>query len=244
MIFVPTCIKQNSGFGDLLEAFIPGNSSVPTEQRGCITTAYCGSPDPSSCTDQRASAKAVIQDSMFTCNTRFAYDAAARQGLPVYLMDYAFYQNKDAAIHATDLLPMFWNYNTSVPVVAGKIHQFLPNQNLTAIEAYLTQMSSYVRSKYQRYFVNYAINGVPSNTQNPEPWPTPSLGSGGVLGNVMQVTAGPIKYFHSNYSDPLNTETTCQFWSTIASDVVNGVVPSNCPPLFSPAAEWHDSGEL
>jgi carboxylesterase type B len=241
-LFVPTYMTKTSGFNRLLTSSFPGNTSVREQQLACITTAYCGS---GSCADQKASAKAMIQDVMFTCNTRFVYDAVARQGLPVYLMDYAFFEKEGAAVHATDLLPTFWNSNTDTFVVAARIHDLLPNIPVSVINnTYLKVLKNQVRSPYQRYLVNYAVNGVPSNNNNPVKWKAPSVTGGGMLANVMKVTGLPFNYFQNGYQDPTNPKTTCQFWATMANDLVQGLVPSSCPHLYPSTKEMYDFDEL
>lgn len=229
-LFVPTYVTKTSGFAQLLSSSFPGNTSDREQQLACITKAYCGST--SSCANQQASAKAMIQDAMFTCNTRFTFYAASGQGLPVWLMDYAFFANYGVAVHATDLLAAFWNSKTDVSAVAKQLQKMLPSHpNEFLIKRYLNYLKNNVRSPYQRYLVSYAVNGSPNTGKNKVIWNAPSVTDTGLLDNVMRVR-GPYTYFDPSYQDATNPKINCDFWSAMAKHFMQGTVPSDCPSLF------------
>ncbi|KAK4466562.1 Alpha/Beta hydrolase protein [Cladorrhinum samala] len=228
--FVPKWVTSDSAFDQLLESFLPGNSSAATSQRACISKQYSAFPDA------QKKAKNVIQDSMFVCNVRYAYDAAARQSLPVWLMDYAFYgdylKRYDFAFHATDLVPTFWSrYAKEAAFVkaicnaaTGALKPMCPG----VIKAGYLSFISKMRLRYQKYFVAFIKVGDPNKSGNSHTWKTPTEDhSSGKLGGVLQVSAGPFNFF-SDEEDQLTKKTTCQFWSCMAGAVTNGRSGEEC----------------
>ncbi|KAK3393507.1 Alpha/Beta hydrolase protein [Podospora didyma] len=127
-IFVPKFATNKDGFSRLLESFLPGESSARQQQRQCITQHYC----PGTCkSGQIKSAELTMQDSMFTCNVRYSFDAVRAQkpsATPIYIMGYALCAKVDGffnplltislALHGSDLIPTFWN--TGVNTTAMK----------------------------------------------------------------------------------------------------------------------------
>lgn len=226
--FVPKWVTSTTAFDQLLESFLPGNSSVRTSQRACISKQY------SAFTDPHEKAKNVIQDSMFVCNVRYAYDAAARQSLPIWLMDYAFFGNYlgkyDFALHATDLIPTFWSRYANKANFAAAICNLVPEkwqtECLGLIKAGYLNIIDSIRLRYQKYFVAFIVSGDPNKSGNPQKWPRPTDQSG-TLDGVLQVSAGPFNFF-STEKDQLTRKATCQFWSCMADAVVNGKSGEEC----------------
>lgn len=76
--------------------------------------AHYPAQDPPYYGDQRGRIADVIRDSSFTCNTRLLYDEYSSIGASTYILQCAFLyyfleQHYNDAIHASDLLPLFWN---------------------------------------------------------------------------------------------------------------------------------------
>ena len=196
----------------------------------------------------------MTRDALFTCNPRWLYNAAQTKGnMPVYLMEYAFYTfhlivaNFTAAIHASDLLPTFWNSGLNSTEIADnfiypKVKCMQPLVTKFMVENFTAAVAS-MSQDYQKYLVGHAINGNP-NLGNPgATWNLPSV-SGPELTDLLHVTTGTPE-FQDNYTDPLSLECICDFWAQMATDVTTGAAvdpsasicsASSCPTSNAAAA--------
>jgi hypothetical protein len=219
-------VSNTNGFYLLLSYFLPGNQEGTQAVRSCIQQRYLTNPN-----DQKTAAIAMIQDSQFTCNPRWTLDAMHAKSKPVYLMDYAFWASKGAAVHASDLFPTFWSSTANVTTVATALALQL-GKSETIIAALLSQVKR-MYTYYQSYFVNFAINGDPNKGGSiPATWNLPSPQP--TLSSVMQVSGNllsPAQGFDNSYTDDEDTESTCGFWNEMASAVVESRAPTiSCTP--------------
>ncbi|KAK4159311.1 Alpha/Beta hydrolase protein [Cladorrhinum sp. PSN259] len=229
--FIPKYVTDWAGFDKLLKSFLPGDSKPRNDQRACISERY------KSFWNQKKRAKNVIQDSMFVCNVRFTYDAAVRQKLPVWLMDYGVFQDLDFALHATDLVPTFWHENasqdafsTAICDAAGK-SKFERAECKKLLKKHYWPVLTAIRLRYQKYFVGFIVGGDPNESGNEVKWLNPTEGSGGTLNQVMQVTGKKEEKDTQNFNlvqDSLTREATCKFWSCMASAVASGGSGQEC----------------
>ena len=163
----------------------------------------------------------VIRDAMFTCNTRLLYDAyQVDSAVPTYMMQFSLFQLYNMAVHATDLLPTFWNsqvaYTKSLHAcfnvgwaeagtIAGNLATFSP--------------------PYQSYFASHAVTGDPNTNAIDEAkahtWQTASVDNGSLI-NVVDArnTAGffPTPNF-TDITDSTNSAASCDFWKGIAAAI-------------------------
>lgn len=222
--FVPSYVKENTGFDQLLHNFIPGDAPTQVSQRACVTARYC----PNDKCNQLLGSRYMIQDSMFVCNVRFIFDATQNQSpkTPIWLMDYAFYG--DRARHATDLVPTFWNYNVNITafedMMCGHL-QLGEDACKELIKLGYFDNLRLMRLRYQKYLVAAAIYGDPEKSGNTRPWPPPVPGPS--LSKVLKVQGVPEDFFVLE-TDQLTTAPTCGFWNCIAQALANNQPPTNC----------------
>ncbi len=175
----------------------------------------------------------MIQDSMFTCNVRYMYDAAQHRNpaLPLYVLDYAFFGNYfgfDLAVHATDLLPTFWTNNNTVANAADVASIICKTVNIPLCDRFMNKpylpAVEAIRQAYQKYLMAFALLGDPNKSGQSPPWPV--AGNGGTnLSDVLIVRKKPQ---FSVGLDTIATEPICKFWSCMASAVVNDDSGSEC----------------
>jgi len=238
--FIPSYAHSTDGFSQMLDAFLQvGNSTTRQAQKTCITTRYqnAGGGDP------KKMAKAVIQDSMFVCNARFLYNAATNSGTttPIWLMWYAFFANFkvplkgtfDFAVHASDLLPTFWNSEFDPSSFSNMICDLaLPNWPKVcrdAVDLFFIALKA-MRPTYQKYFASFILNSDPNpKSSGAPPWPHP-VNTNGVLSQVQKIT-GKGQYA-APQTDPFLDDAACGFWACMADAVVNNEIPQcNCQPM-------------
>jgi hypothetical protein len=164
-------------------------------------------------------AHAVIQDSSFTCNTRFIFDAyyGTNPRTPAYMMHYGVGESKGYAVHAADLMPTYWNKDISSKTLFNFIKETM-RPNITKGEADLAYVAFSVLSPtYQSYLASFAAVGHPSASGAKWSPATPN-DDGDQLKNVMDVVWGKIfPEFHPNFVDPQNSKNICSFWGNMSS---------------------------
>ena len=155
----------------------------------------------------------VIRDAVFTCNTRLLYDAyQSKAGVPTYMMQYSLFQLEKKAVHASDLLPTFWNSEVdcakSLPACFG-----VSDRDAKMIAGTLNTLAP----PYQSYFASHAMTGDPNlnatGLAKSAKWKVASV-VGGSLTNVLEAR-GLDSFFH-NITDGTNTASSCDCWKNIA----------------------------
>jgi hypothetical protein len=249
-LFLPSYVTNTSGFDQLLSSFFTVNSPSQTAVRACIKQRYLPNPNG----NQRTAASGVIRDSMFTCNVRYLYDALQRSQRNVWTMSYQFLSSQNAALHASDLVPTFWNDYTNVTAFAERLLCLCQSGGssscpyLWEIELALDAISDEIRKPYQKYLMSYATTGQPNWSNSPGNWIVPSP-VGDNLANVMGVgfSAVPSWAFYNTTDDQVQ-RSTCNFWRTMAGAVTSGTVPSctsrELEPLFVQDGNLHGKVEL
>ena len=209
--FIPKCVTSNDTFNEFLAIFLPGKNLEHVRQE--ITQQYDCEKDFGG--DYRACIAEVIRDASFTCNTRDLFNAYPDKS---HMMRYGFPISKKA-YHASDLLALF--SNTHAEVVQ------LLNSTLYADELINTNVST----AFQTYFASFALSGDPNSLPLPPvtyghapEWPVAD-GTGDNLTNVLQVKAW-IPFLHPkpftlDTPDDQNSNTTCNFWTNIAKEILS-----------------------
>ncbi|KAL8719749.1 MAG: hypothetical protein Q9181_008026, partial [Wetmoreana brouardii] len=100
-LFVPTNVQTDAEFTTYATAVF-GSSPVIAKIEGRYPPIM--SPKPSNYTTERARLKSVMQEAAFVCNIRYLSDAYSGKN---YNLQYSV----TPALHATDLLPTFYNLN-------------------------------------------------------------------------------------------------------------------------------------
>ena len=218
--FIPPPIKNDpcnaSRFDDFLSSFIPQSGLAYLRQN--VSNEYPSQNyKDSQCPqgDQEARVANVIRDAVFTCNTRLLYDAyQGNSNIPTYMMQYSLFHMENQAVHASDLLPTFWNsevdYANSLPACFGI-------GKLAAIAIALTLKA--FAPPYQSYFASHAVTGDPNTNAigkaKAHTWQVASVDAQGNLTEV--VDAVGIGALFNDITDGTNSASTCGFWKGIAA---------------------------
>ena len=146
--------------------------------------------------------KDYINDSGFTCNVRYLSDAYAGK---TYNLQYSV----TPALHATDLLPTFYNLNLDLTIFGADI----------AIPL-IAGFGPYAQA-YQSYLTSHARTGDPNtykktfNIPSAITWPRPTDDGGDLLSGVLD--AGDLGF--QTISDGQTGRNRCYFWRGIADRV-------------------------
>ena len=218
--FVPDYIRaaNSSDFSYFLESMIPEKSLQPV--RDAVETRYTLSKYP----DQRLRAMDVIRDSTFTCNTRQLFNAYTNVTTgSLYMMQYNLLGWWNLDVHASDLLPLFWNSDINMTFWLQTC------ANLTAWEDGLIQYAvANISAAYQERLLRHAVSGNPNGPSTPwwsvwtqaltRSWLNPD----GVLRNVMEVGGDDVLsgiLFSSWTVYNINSKTACDFWDQVALNI-------------------------
>lgn len=214
--FIPERVDSEASFNEFLETFLPGTALAP--ERDAIRERYdCKQPPFNG--DYKDCIRVVIQDAIFTCNTRNLFDAYPSSS---HMISYA-YPWRAYAYHAADLVPLFMNSAEEAKELLIKLQ--LPEFLASVYSAMLNQT---VAPVYQNYLASFAATGDPNANVgglDPPPgvasWPTAD-GSADALSGVLQVRAAAGQEPYLLISDDQNTRDTCAFWTGIAKNIVSG----------------------
>ncbi|GAP84403.1 putative carboxylesterase family protein [Rosellinia necatrix] len=211
--FFPEYVTTSDSFAAFLAVVLPGSELAP--QRAKITKQYdCEGRFGG---DFRACIATVVRDFAFTCNTRdlfYAYPEVT------YMMRYGF-PWPSLSYHASDLIALFSNSFDEVK----NLLENLVDEDLADLYASFLVKSGIMKA-YQTYFASFALSGDDPNSL-PQPdeiarpdWPVAD-GSGDLLTNVLAVQYRIIGNPFSLGTDDQNTESICEFWTTLASEIVS-----------------------
>jgi carboxylesterase type B len=167
--------------------------------------------------DPRKRVGALIRDSTFTCNTRQLYDAYKGRSVGVYMMQYDLLESIGQAVHASDLVPTFWNSEMNTTKL---FYDFLKLPKWKAEMAAAFFDTSEFPQRYQSYFTSHAITGNPNTYRRSGTvaWQNAS-DNGNEIVNAMQTALLP--FFNGKSKDTINTKKTCDFWKNIAYAMSN-----------------------
>ena len=198
-LFVPASVLTDEMFTELLNYQWP-----PYAQRGGVTRAIEARYPPvmapgANYTTERARLKAYIGESSFQCNARHISDAYKGK---TYNMQYSV----TPGLHATDLLPTFYNLNL--------------NLNALGMDVPIPLVPGFggLATAYQSYLVSHARTANPNtykktiNIPSAITWPKPGHG-GDALSGVLDVNDLGFKLL----TDEQTTEGRCGFWRDVAA---------------------------
>src|SRR5436190_17192338 len=136
------------------------------------------------------------------------------------MLQYDFLASLNIALHATDLLPTFWN----IEMDTAKMFEDLLGLNrfLAKAIALVFDVSGYAPG-YQSYFVSHAVSGDPNSARrwNTVPW-YPASDNGQDVTNVMETQFSAFfNFFNGRTVDHINTHAACDFWIDVAFRITN-----------------------
>ena len=224
--FIPLPIRKNKqseeAFDNFLKEVFTGSTYSGVREK--IKKRY-PSPGRKSYKDQVARAAAVITDSSFTCNTRFIIDSYLSANTKVYAMDYQIFSSKDAATHASDLLPLFNNPKVSYGPLLKCVGKLYSWEEWAAVKV----VQEYTAPSFQRLFLDHAIWGNPNqNLGLNYKWHTAykkecaAKSNDTCVWNVMKPQASilAVDVFKDNKgADKQTASDICEFWSGIAQEI-------------------------
>ncbi|KHN96046.1 carboxylesterase family protein [Metarhizium album ARSEF 1941] len=204
--FNPPGIESERDFDGFLATFLPGDALAP--QRRAIKAFYA-------CPETHggnfsACLETVIRDAVFTCNTRYLFEAYPERS---HMMEYAF-ASRETGYHGVDLIPLFTN---SVSEARAFIEKLGTPPELA--QPYAVVLHSLIVPKFTKYLASFAVSGDPNGAGVTPLWPTARDTEQGVLHDVLQVRDILAEQKFRLGEDEQNTKTTCDFWLEIAAAV-------------------------
>ncbi|KAL8820359.1 MAG: hypothetical protein Q9223_001408 [Gallowayella weberi] len=202
-LFVPSNVKTDQQFTTFLESIFPPYSKA-NGVNAAIEARYppvTTGPGPHNYTTERARVKDLLAESGFLCNIRDLSDAYAGK-------NYNLRYSVTPGLHATDLLPTFYNLNLDLDIFGKNI----PFPLIPGFGAFA--------QAYQSYLTSHARTGDPNvykKTRNIPPaisWPKPG-NSGDSFTGVLN--AGDLGF--SIIEDGQTKRSRCGFWRDVAAAV-------------------------
>ncbi|KAI4188986.1 MAG: hypothetical protein LQ346_005193 [Caloplaca aetnensis] len=204
-IFTPPSVLTDAQF----TAFITASFAPSSGGDGVIAAIEARYPPVlapgSNYTTQRARLRDLIQEASFVCNVRTLSDAYAGK---TYNLQYSV----TPALHATDLLPTFYNLNLDLGLLGD------------AVSVPLLPGFGGFSQAYQSYLVSHARTGDPNTYRKiigvPPAirWPMPGMLAGGdALTGVLD--AGDLGF--TLVEDAQTRKSRCGFWRDVAAAVTS-----------------------
>lgn len=200
-LFVPLDITSNDQFTAWINYIFPGYSAQAGISQMILDhypPAGLGSPYLL----VRDRIKAFLSESSFLCNVRALSDAYDGKN---YNLDYQV----TPALHATDLLPTFYNINLDLKAFGA------------SWDIPLIPIFGQFAQTYQAYLVSHARTGDPNTYKKPLlnvppaiTWPKAD-NSGDAIKNVL--SANDLGFGVSTITDTQTTKSRCDFWIEVAA---------------------------
>ncbi|TWU72872.1 hypothetical protein ED733_003753 [Metarhizium rileyi] len=206
--FNPQGIENEKDFDRFLVTFLPGDSLVSqrAEIKGFYDCPKTHGGNYSACLET------VIRDAVFTCNTRYLFQAYPDRS---YMMDYAF-ATRETGLHGVDLIPLFTN---SVAEAKAFLEQMKVKPTLAAIYASTLRLS--IAPNFIKYLASFVVTGSPNGAGVSPLWQRAEETDGGILEDVLKVKGVYASEKFQLGTDDQNTRETCDFWHKIATEVVH-----------------------
>ncbi|KAI0376037.1 carboxylesterase family protein [Hypomontagnella monticulosa] len=223
-------INSSEKFDEFLCQVLPGPDRKP--QRDAIKKQY-------NCTESfngnfHKCLAAVIQDSLFTCNTRDLFESCPTA---TYMMKYEFPQ-AEYAFHAVDLIPLFINN----PQEAIWLLESVGVNSSNATDYAKGLDYNQIPHIYQNYFASFALSGDPNKGRpNPPKQWTVVNGSGNNFSDVMGVKFNkfPSHAFYLTVDDQ-NNKTTCSFWTEIAKEITASYMTTDSERVLQDVSHFEE----
>jgi carboxylesterase type B len=203
--FVPKFINNETGFRQFLKYLIPQDDLDLV--RELIAIKYSNG-------DVRNRTATLLRDPFFTCNTRQLIDAY-NDIRGHYMMQYNFLSWFGLAVHASDLLALFWNEDFDVGAIIAEQYPSTPQVIIRLVSA---TFGVYAQ-QYQSYYVSHAISRSPNEAkvETLPVWSVANTTEDGLVGNVMEAGFSLFgNYFNNRSVDSIVAKSTCDFWAEIA----------------------------
>jgi acetylcholinesterase len=213
----PKFIHTEADFTTFVNDFLPEPSLVPVRAAVETKCPVQGAPYYG---DPRARVAALICDASFTCNTRLLYEAYKNRSIGLYMMQYDFLESFNYALHASDLLPTFWNRDMNTTALFEKLLHLPPDRAKAAADVF--DNLGYA-PEYQSYFASHALSGNPNSARSRRtpPWPN-ATDNGDMVTNVIETSFSLFHHFFNGEStDLVNTRASCDFWTRLAFWITN-----------------------
>ncbi|KAL8763143.1 MAG: hypothetical protein Q9184_000988 [Pyrenodesmia sp. 2 TL-2023] len=219
-LFVPTSVLTDAQFTAFVTDLFP-----PSASAGGVIAAIEARYPPilspqSNYTTQRARLRDLLQEASFVCNVRTLSEAYAGK---TYNLQY----DVTPALHATDLLPTFYNLNLDLDLLGANVS--IP----------LGPGFGGFSQAYQSYLVSHARTGDPNtykqtvNLPQAITWPMPGTGGDALTGVL---NAGDLGF--ALVQDEQTRRSRCDFWREVAAAVtgLGGYAPpgSVVPTMLVP----------
>ncbi|KAL6720357.1 hypothetical protein ACLMJK_002278 [Lecanora helva] len=203
-IFVPPNVRTDNDFNHFVQEEFPAYAQS-SGVNAAIEARYPPVMNASvhNYTTEFDRVKAVLSESSFVCNIRYLTDAYDGK-------NYNIQYSVTPGLHATDLVPTFYNLNLDLPALS----------NATGFPL-VPGFGSFAQA-YQSYLISHARSGDPNTykkTINVPPaitWPKP-ISTGDEISGVLN--AGDTGF--SVISDSQTRESTCEFWREVAAAITN-----------------------
>ncbi|KAL8951799.1 MAG: hypothetical protein Q9222_002248 [Ikaeria aurantiellina] len=230
-LFIPAAIQTDAQFTSFLDSVFPGypktagvNAAIEARYPPVMSTTP-GSPH--NYTTERARVKDLLSESSFVCNIRYLSDAYEGKN---YNLQYSV----TPGLHATDLLPTFYNLNLDLNLFG----QDVPFPIVPGFGGFA--------QAYQSYLTSHARTGDPNTykkTLNIPPaisWPKP----GGIDGDAFTGVLDAANLGFKLVTDGQDARSRCDFWVQVAAAVTSlggyappeSVVPSSLVPVTGDAS--------
>jgi hypothetical protein len=128
------------------------------------------------------------------------------------MMQYDFLASENYALHASDLLPTFWNGEMDTAKLFEDLLHLSPT--LAEVAAFAFDHSDYAPA-YQSYFASHAVFVNPNSARrwNTVSWPN-ATDNGNEVTNVMETSLSVVfEFFDGTTVDDVNTRASCDVWT-------------------------------
>ncbi|KAL8836944.1 MAG: hypothetical protein Q9170_002705 [Blastenia crenularia] len=203
-LFVPPNVQTDDQFNAFIDSILPPYSKS-AGVNAAIEARYPPTMSPgTNYTTERARVKDLLSEGSFVCNVRYLSDAYAGKN---YNLQYSV----TPGLHATDLLPTFYNLNIDLSVLGKDLAvPIVPGFGAFA-QAYQSYLTSFARTGDPNSFRRGI--GLPAAIA----WLKPSGAEADVLGGVLN--AGDLGF--NLITDKQTARSRCDFWVEVAAAVTS-----------------------
>ncbi|KAL8726444.1 MAG: hypothetical protein Q9166_006722 [cf. Caloplaca sp. 2 TL-2023] len=203
-LFIPNNVQTDAQFNEFVDSVLP-----PYAKAGGVNAAIEAryppvmGAGPKNYTTERDRLRDFLNEASFVCNVRYLSDAYAGKN---YNLQYSV----TPGLHATDLLPTFYNLNINLDLFGRDVPVPIILGFGSFAQAYQSYLTSHARTGDPNRFKK-TINIPPAIT-----WPKPG-NSGDAFTGVLN--AGDLGF--DVITDRQNARSRCDFWREVAAAVTN-----------------------
>ena len=214
--FIPPEVKTHPterSFQNFLDGLLPGPARSSLRQT--VSDFY---PLANFSNDQVLRVGEVIRDCSFYVNTRVLFEAYLKT-IPnsTYGMRYSYLEEYNGAVHASDLVPSFWNKDLDVIQLLIDC----ANTSWWIARTLAQNLETKLAPTYQSYMASFVLYGDPNKGREKAVIWTPAERREEYIGNVMKTV---FSLFFRPFSmldvDDLSRMSRTEFWLGIAEGLV------------------------